>query len=85
MAMMNLDLTGKTALVLGAGAMASLAATHAGRLGVKELVLANRTRERADRLAEHSRQAGVPATAVDFERRHEALGPVDPLIVGRAM
>ena len=68
---------GRNALVLGAGAMASLAASHLGKMGVERLYIANRTRERADRLAEHSRQAGVPATAVDFERRHEALDPVD--------
>ncbi|OUJ22253.1 glutamyl-tRNA reductase [Corynebacterium kefirresidentii] len=64
------DLTGKTALVLGAGAMASLAATHAGRLGVKELVLANRTRERAE-------EAGVATRVVDFSERAAALSDVD--------
>lgn len=71
------DLAGKTALVLGAGAMASLAATHAGRLGVKELVLANRTRERAERLASHAEEAGVAARVVDFSQRAAALSDVD--------
>lgn len=71
------DLTGKTALVLGAGAMASLAATHAGRLGVKELVLANRTRERAERLASHAEEAGVATRVVDFSERATALSDVD--------
>lgn len=71
------SLRGKRGLVLGAGAMASLAATHLGRLGIDAIVLCNRTRSRAERLAEHARQAGVNAEVVDFERRHEALNSVD--------
>ncbi|MDO5669218.1 MAG: glutamyl-tRNA reductase [Corynebacterium sp.] len=71
------NLQGKTALVLGAGAMASLAATHLGRLGVDKLIIANRTRSRAERLAEHSREAGVPAGVVDFRDRATTLGDVD--------
>lgn len=70
-------LKGKKALVLGAGAMASLAATHLGRLGIDQLILANRTRSRAERLAEHAREAGVNAKVVDFESRDEALAEVD--------
>lgn len=70
-------LRGRIALVLGAGAMASLAATHLGRLGVDKLVIANRTRARAERLAEHARAANVPAEVVDFEDRASALSSVD--------
>ncbi|MBN9643879.1 glutamyl-tRNA reductase [Corynebacterium mendelii] len=73
-------LEGKTAVVLGAGAMASLAATHLGRLGVGSLVLANRTRARADTLAEHSRQAGVPATVVDWGSRAAAFRDADLIV-----
>ncbi|WIM68014.1 glutamyl-tRNA reductase [Corynebacterium breve] len=68
---------GKTALVLGAGAMASLAATHLGKQGIDKLIIANRTRSRAERLAEHSREAGVPAEVVDYNARAGALGRVD--------
>lgn len=74
------DLSGRTALVLGAGAMASLAATHLGRMGVEKLVIANRTRERAERLAGHSREAGVPAEVIDFEARAAALADVDVVV-----
>ncbi|MGP6174797.1 glutamyl-tRNA reductase [Corynebacterium sp. A21] len=70
-------LAGRSALVLGAGAMASLAATHLGRLGVEKLIIANRTRSRAERLAGHAREAGVAAEVVDFEGRHEVLDRVD--------
>lgn len=41
---------GKRALVIGAGSMSSLAATTLARAGVAELVVANRTLERARRL-----------------------------------
>lgn len=71
------NLEGSTALVLGAGAMSSLAATHAGRLGVEKLIIANRTRERAERLASHAIEAGVAAQVVDFAERAEALKEVD--------
>lgn len=74
------DFSGATAMVLGAGAMASLAATHLGRMGVSRLVIANRTRERAERLASHSEQAGVPATVVDFDDRVAALDTVDVVV-----
>ena len=70
-------LEGKTALVLGAGAMSSLAATQLGKRGVDKLILANRTRSRAERVAEHSREAGVPAEVVDFNARAGALARVD--------
>ena len=70
-------LEGKTALVLGAGAMSSLAATNLGKRGVSRLILANRTRSRAERLAEHAREAGVAAEVVDFSARAGALSRVD--------
>ncbi|QYH20335.1 glutamyl-tRNA reductase [Corynebacterium aquatimens] len=68
---------GKTALVLGAGAMSSLAATQLGKRGIAKLIIANRTRSRAERLAEHAREAGVPAEVVDFNARAGALARAD--------
>jgi glutamyl-tRNA reductase len=43
-------LPGKRALVIGAGSMSALAATTMARAGVSELVIVNRTVERAERL-----------------------------------
>lgn len=45
-------LTGRTALVVGAGSMSSLAATTLRRAGAGRILVANRTHERAVRLAE---------------------------------
>ncbi|MGW4033222.1 glutamyl-tRNA reductase [Streptomyces sp. NPDC004838] len=56
---------GKSVLVIGAGSMSSLAAATLARLGVRELVIANRTLDRAERLAAVlSESGGVTARAV---------------------
>jgi glutamyl-tRNA reductase len=43
--------SGKRALVVGAGSMSALAATTLARAGVRDIAVANRTHERAERLA----------------------------------
>ncbi|MGI5161877.1 glutamyl-tRNA reductase [Microbispora sp. CA-102843] len=45
-------ITGRRALVVGAGSMSSLSTATLSRAGVTDIVIANRTRERAERLAE---------------------------------
>lgn len=45
------DFTGKTVLIIGAGEMAELAARHLRGKGVAEILVANRTLERAKQLA----------------------------------
>ncbi|WBO64640.1 glutamyl-tRNA reductase [Streptomyces camelliae] len=60
---------GKKALVIGAGSMSSLAAATLARAGVAEVVVANRTFERADRLAQILTDAddnAVTARAVEM-------------------
>ncbi|MFI8767725.1 glutamyl-tRNA reductase [Streptomyces sp. R-07] len=49
---------GKKALVIGAGSMSSLAAATLARSGVSEIVIANRTLSRAERLAQILGEAG---------------------------
>ncbi|MFJ2774835.1 glutamyl-tRNA reductase [Streptomyces sp. NPDC087300] len=61
---------GKRALVIGAGSMSSLAAATLARAGVEEVVVANRTLDRAERLAEILRGpggTGVSARAVTMD------------------
>ncbi|MCF3136451.1 glutamyl-tRNA reductase [Streptomyces olivochromogenes] len=66
---------GKKALVIGAGSMSSLAAATLARAGVCEIVVANRTFERAERLAQILAEGtdtdvaarAVPMDAVPFE------------------
>jgi glutamyl-tRNA reductase len=52
-------LTGRRALVVGAGAMGALSAATVLRAGVAELAVANRTATRASRLAEQLRGGGA--------------------------
>ena len=57
------DLAGRRAVVVGAGAMGGLAAAHLRRAGAAEIVVLNRTPDRAARLAEITAPAGTPARA----------------------
>ncbi|WP_406324753.1 glutamyl-tRNA reductase [Streptomyces niveus] len=60
---------GRRALVIGAGSMSSLAAATLARAGVAEIVIANRTAARAERLVEILTEpggTGVGARAVDM-------------------
>ncbi|MFI5807841.1 glutamyl-tRNA reductase [Streptomyces sp. NPDC051561] len=68
---------GKRALVIGAGSMSSLAAATLVRVGVAEVVVANRTGERAERLAEILNQSGGAARAVPMDAVAEELTRVD--------
>ncbi|MFF0059939.1 glutamyl-tRNA reductase [Streptomyces sp. NPDC005279] len=68
----------KRALVIGAGSMSSLAATTLARLGVRELVIANRTLERAERLAAVLTEPdGVSAHAVSMDDVADELTRAD--------
>ncbi|KSZ60588.1 glutamyl-tRNA reductase [Rhodococcus pyridinivorans KG-16] len=67
------DLKGRTAAVIGAGAMGGLAVAHLVRAEVGSIVVANRTRDRAERLAETARAAGVDAEVVGFDDLATAL------------
>ncbi|MFD7408895.1 glutamyl-tRNA reductase [Streptomyces sp. NPDC059866] len=71
---------GKRALVIGAGSMSSLAAATLARAGVAEVVIANRTHERAERLAQILNEADdtdVPARAVPMESVRAELTRAD--------
>jgi glutamyl-tRNA reductase len=64
---------GRRALVIGAGSMSSLAATTLARAGVAELVIANRTHERAERLAAATGGRAAPMSTLAAELPHADL------------
>ncbi|MEU0637244.1 glutamyl-tRNA reductase [Streptomyces albidoflavus] len=66
----------KRALIIGAGSMSSLAAATLARAGVQEIVVANRTLERAERLAEILAQPGGAAAAEGFAARAVPMASV---------
>ena len=74
-------LTGRRALVVGTGAMGGLAAAALRRRGVGEVVLANRTPQRAERLAEITEAEGTPARAVGLDGLATELGRADVVVV----
>lgn len=70
-------LNGVRALVVGAGSMSSLAAATLSRAGAREIVVANRTHERAVRLAE---SLDVPARAVELADLDAAIAEADLVV-----
>ncbi|CAM5405820.1 glutamyl-tRNA reductase [Streptomyces diastaticus] len=66
----------KRALIIGAGSMSSLAAATLARAGVQEVVVANRTLERAERLAEILAQPGGAGAAEGFAARAVPMASV---------
>lgn len=73
-------LAGHRALIIGAGAMASLASTHLGRLGIDHVTVANRTLSRAENLVNHAREAGVDASAVLLDGVADCLSAADIVV-----
>ncbi|MFE1444253.1 glutamyl-tRNA reductase [Streptomyces sp. NPDC058739] len=77
---------GRRALVIGAGSMSSLAAATLARAGVAEVVVANRTFDRAERLAQILGEAGdaegpaVVARAVPMESVPAELTRADVVV-----
>jgi len=69
------DLTGKTVLLIGAGEMAELAARHLQGNGVKEILVANRTMERARKLSR-----GFDGHALTLDQLDEYLDSADIII-----
>ncbi|MFE3544060.1 glutamyl-tRNA reductase [Nocardia sp. NPDC059177] len=75
------ELTGRTAVVLGAGAMGGLAVAHLSRAGIGRILVVNRTLERAQRLAETGRAMhGVDAVAVEMSGLTEAMAGADVVL-----
>jgi len=74
------DLAGRRAVLVGAGAMGSLAAAHLRRAGAAEIIVLNRTAERAERLADTVREHGTAARAGTLDDLAAALVGADLLL-----
>lgn len=72
-------LAGRTALIIGAGETAELTLTHLRAAGVEDVIVVNRTAERARRLAE---KLGGRVCAAEY--LHEALPEADVVIASSA-
>lgn len=72
-------LEGRTILVVGAGKMSELTAKHLVSQGVKEVLVANRTYERAAELAEK-----FEGTAIPYEELFERMADADIVISSTA-
>jgi len=68
-------IAGKHLVIIGAGSMAGLTAATASRAGAASITVANRTPERATRLAEQ-----YDATAIPLSGLVDLPGPVDVLV-----
>ncbi|WP_293913665.1 glutamyl-tRNA reductase [Deinococcus sp.] len=73
------DLTGRTALILGAGETAELTLTHLRSAGVTDIIVVNRTEGRARQLAD---KLGGRACAAEY--LHEVLPEADVVIASSA-
>lgn len=67
------DLSGKTALVLGAGETAELVVQHLFERGVGELIVANRSPERASTLVQRHGGEWIPLPAVERQLHRASI------------
>jgi glutamyl-tRNA reductase len=73
-------LAGKTAVVIGAGAMGALSAGHLTRAGIGHVQVLNRSPSRAQRLARKIRESGAHAEALTLDRLPNALAGADVVV-----
>ena len=73
-------LQGKTAVVVGAGAMGALSAAHLTRAGVQNVYVVNRSLPRAQRLARKIRESGAAAEALSLDNLATALADADVVV-----
>ncbi|OSC32367.1 glutamyl-tRNA reductase [Mycobacterium vulneris] len=74
------ELSGKTAVLVGAGAMGALAAAHLSRAGIGQVHVVNRSLSRGQRLVRKIRDTGVRADAVPLERLADTLAGADVVV-----
>lgn len=73
-------LTGRRALIVGAGSMGGLSAAALRRAGIGEIVIANRTERTGARLAELQIEQGTPARAVALDDLPTHIAEADVVV-----
>lgn len=73
-------LQGKTALVIGAGAMGALSSAHLARAGVANIQVVNRSSARAQRLVRKIRESGPRAEALTMDGLADAMAGADVVV-----
>lgn len=73
-------LTGRRALIVGAGSMGGLSAAALRRAGIGEIVIANRTEQTGARLAELQIEQGTPARAVGLDDLPRHIAEADVVV-----
>ena len=73
-------LQGKTAVVIGAGAMGALSSAHLTRSGVARVHVLNRSSSRAQRLARKIRESGAQSEALTLDGLADALADADVVV-----
>lgn len=73
-------LSGKNAVLIGAGAMGALSAAHLTRAGIQHVQVLNRSLSRAQRLVRKIRESGVQANALPLDRLADALAGADIVV-----
>lgn len=73
-------LEGKSAVLVGAGAMGSLAAAHLTRAGIGQVHVLNRSSSRAQRLARKIRETAVQADTMPLDRLADAVADADVMV-----
>jgi glutamyl-tRNA reductase len=73
------SLEGRTVFLVGAGKMSEIAARHLVQQGAGEILVSNRTAERARRMAEEFSGAVAPQV-IEFEQLYEAASRADIVI-----
>ncbi|OBF09635.1 glutamyl-tRNA reductase [Mycobacterium sp. 852002-10029_SCH5224772] len=73
-------LSGRTAVLVGAGAMGALAAAYLSRAGIARVHVLNRSLSRAQRLVRKIRETGVRADALPLEQLADVLADADVVV-----
>ena len=74
------SLAGRSAVVIGAGSMGSLAVKHLVRAGIQRIHVVNRSLPRAKKLAQNIREQGLVADAYPLDHIAGVLGDADVVV-----